>query len=192
MVVVKWGKEKYYFPLPPTDTKLGIIRGNLAETTHLDPSSFKLVHGGAIMKDDNAPISAYHITDNSVIALIGTADPLPPLPSVAQQQSAAAQRSEQSTISQITSELEKVRAELAPGVDMFLASLSGHVDATAHLDKERSRLGELLLQALLRLDAITFDRDWEQAREHRRGAVKEVQSLLDRLDGAWNNPPRAE
>jgi len=53
------------------------------------------------------------------------------------------------------------------------------------LAKEHSRLGELLLQALLRLDAISAEGEWEEARRERKGAVREVQALLDRLDGGW-------
>ena len=41
--------------LPPPDTKLGALRHTLAEYTHLPEHSFKLVHSGAVMKDDNAP-----------------------------------------------------------------------------------------------------------------------------------------
>jgi len=51
--------------------------------------------------------------------------------------------------------------------------------------KEHNRLGELLLQSLLRLDAIVPDTQWEDARRERKDAVREVQALLDRLDAAW-------
>jgi hypothetical protein len=51
------------------------------------------------------------------------------------------------------------------------------------LAKERLRLSELLLQSLLRLDAITTDSEWEEARKERKAGVKEVQTLLDRIDG---------
>lgn len=51
--------------------------------------------------------------------------------------------------------------------------------------QEHTRLSELLLQSLLRLDAIPTDGAWEKARLERKGAVREVQGLLDRLDGGW-------
>jgi len=51
--------------------------------------------------------------------------------------------------------------------------------------QEHNRLSELLLQSLLRLDAIQTDGTWEAARLERKGAVKEVQGLLERLDGGW-------
>jgi hypothetical protein len=44
-----------HLPLPPPDTKLGAIRRSLAEYTHLPEHSFKLIHAGSVMKDDNAP-----------------------------------------------------------------------------------------------------------------------------------------
>jgi len=50
---------------------------------------------------------------------------------------------------------------------------------------EHSRLGELLLQALLRIDILPMDPTWPDARAERKRAVKTVQGLLDRLDGGW-------
>ena len=43
------------FDLPPPDTPLAAIRSSLAEYTHLAPDAFKLIHAGAVMKDDSAP-----------------------------------------------------------------------------------------------------------------------------------------
>lgn len=51
--------------------------------------------------------------------------------------------------------------------------------------QDHTRLGELLLQSLLRLDAIAPERDWPTARAERKAAVREVQELLDNLDSAW-------
>jgi len=53
------------------------------------------------------------------------------------------------------------------------------------LELEHTRLAELLLQSLLRLDAINVEGEWEVARKERKAGVKEVQGLLDRLDGGW-------
>lgn len=106
-----------------------------------------------------------------------------------------------------------MRSTLQPDVDSFLAALgpgsaAPHVGSTttttttapppkpasaarsgmqAPLDFEREhvRLGELLLQSLLRLDAINAEGEWEVARKERKGAVMEVQALLDRLDRGW-------
>lgn len=116
-------------------------------------------------------------------------------------------RTEENTIKQIQSELDKVRATLQPDVDQFLSDLQGTPTATAEapqpagqlkaqsgtatpnkqpdLTLEHARLGEMLLQSLLRLDAINAEGEWEQARKERKLAVKEVQGLLDRLDSGW-------
>lgn len=115
-------------------------------------------------------------------------------------------KSHQSTISQIHSELTKVRSELAPGVDLYLTNAApphhnthahrghghGHTqNKNAHQgqhpghEKERTRLSELLLQSLLRLDGITAtssNESRDDVRRERKEAVKEVQGLLDRLD----------
>ncbi|KAI0949330.1 hypothetical protein AcW1_008974 [Taiwanofungus camphoratus] len=211
--VVKWGRERLHFPLPPPDTKLATLRHDLAAYTQLPAQSFKLIHAGAVMKDDNAPISAYGIKPSSTIALVG-GEPLPAHPQRATAKLSAKaraprERTEASTVAQIRSELDAVRATLQPSVDVFLSALdpaapvpapaptvaasapapqaAGTAAATPlpELEQEHVRLGELLLQALLRLDAITAEGEWEEARRERKGAVREVQALLDRLDGGW-------
>lgn len=108
---------------------------------------------------------------------------------------ASSTSSEQVTIALIHAELSSVRSQLTPAVHSFLAALSPPADAPPS-HREHSHLGELLLQSLLRLDAIDPDRDWFTARVERKAAVKEVQELLDNLDAAWatftnnNNPPQ--
>ncbi|KAH9942266.1 uncharacterized protein BXZ73DRAFT_74553 [Epithele typhae] len=207
---VKWGREKLRFTLPPPTSKLGELRDEIAAYTQLPRDSFKLIHAGAVMKDDNAPVSAYSLKPGSTIALVGGGDPIKPPSSRASLQEKPP-RTEDTILSQIRSELDKVRATLQPDVDSFLAALAPTASAAhvgpgptptappprpasaaastarppADLAHEHVRLGELLLQSLLRLDAITAEGEWETARKERKGAVKEVQSLLDRLDSGW-------
>jgi hypothetical protein len=132
-------------------------------------------------------VSAYSIQEHSVIVLIGSSAPLSKQRA---QPSASANKSEQSTITQIHSEMDNVRTTLLPDVDTFLMSLlpsrSESTPSHQKLEAEHNRLAELLLQALLRLDAITPDGTWQEARAERKGAVKEVQALLDRLDEGWS------
>lgn len=47
--------SRFTFDLPPPDTPLSQIRSSIAEYTHLPRDAFKLIHKGAVMKDDNAP-----------------------------------------------------------------------------------------------------------------------------------------
>ncbi|KDQ57806.1 hypothetical protein JAAARDRAFT_35495 [Jaapia argillacea MUCL 33604] len=241
---VKWGRERLHFDLPPPETKLSVIRHMVAEYTQLPEHSFKLVHGGAVMKDDNAPISAYKIRSNSTIALIG-GESLSSEPSTSSSKSTpkpSEPRTEQTTISHIRMERERVKHTLAKEVDEFLSILKASSfssptsddppqlpptppptttstapsPAVAHLHPSSSpttrappqlhtpppplhttrasiaelepthaKLSELLLQSLLKLDAITPEGGWEQARKERKDAVREVQGVLDRLDGEW-------
>jgi hypothetical protein len=151
-------------------------------------------------------VSAYNIRGNSTIAMIGdTSSDLGQLPPTQSNTSSSMQKTESSTISQIRSELDTVRNSLTNDINSFLHAISSpsasnsfhHSIYSAQptsnpdpipirtLEKEHTRLAELLLQALLRLDAITTDGAWEDARRERKDAVREVQGLLDRLDGGW-------
>lgn len=172
-ITVKWGKERFSFELPPPDTKLSAIRTAIAEHTHIPYNAFKLIHKGTVMKDDNASVAQYRLSQNSSITLIAHDHPLPPLPPSLPQ--------EQSLIHTISSELANVRTVLVPPLHTLLATPR---ENTPVQQKEYRRLGELLLQSLLRLDALAPERDWQVAREQRKAAVKEVQALLDCLDDA--------
>ncbi|KAG2150903.1 hypothetical protein DEU56DRAFT_778998 [Suillus clintonianus] len=231
MIHVKWDRETLHFPLPPPETKLGKLRTDLAEYTHLPLGSFKLIHAGAVMKDDSAPLTAYKIRENSTIALIG-GHSLPsaptPAPSSRPQPKVKEPPTEQSTITAIRTELDRVRTSLVPDVDALVSALapstattvppptsaptpaSGsaptqsfsspaqvssfpppHPTVASYSSKptssDHTRLSELLLQSLLRLDAMHLaGSDWPEARAERKAAVREVQGVLDRLDGAWS------
>ena len=87
-----------------------------------------------------------------------------------------------SAIALIHAELAAVRTNLSLAVDSFLANPDQPRQAQ---HKEHTRLGELLLQALLRIDGVPSEGDWQHARQERKAAVREVQALLDRLDGRW-------
>ncbi|KAF8894010.1 hypothetical protein BD779DRAFT_1669512 [Infundibulicybe gibba] len=164
VVSVHWNRERITFQLPPPDTLLGALRDSLAEYTRLPPDAFKLIHNGAIMKDNSAPISAYGLHENSTIALIGATNQPP---------TGATSQSEQSIVNFIRHELDHVRSTLTPDVHAFLS---------APHEKEHNRLGELLLQSLLRLDSVSTEPAWDTARLERKLAVREVQALLDSLD----------
>lgn len=224
MIHVKWDRETLHFPVPPPETKLGKLRTDLAEYTHLPLGSFKLIHAGAVMKDDSAPLAAYKIRENSTIALIGghslPSAPTPATPSRPQPK-VKEPPTEQSTITAIRTELDRVRTTLVPDVDALVSALTPSVATTVlsptstptpasgsaptqslnstvqapHLpppnptptSSDHTRLSELLLQSLLRLDAMHLaGSDWPEARAERKAAVREVQGVLDRLDGAWS------
>ncbi|KAH9485103.1 hypothetical protein JR316_0002010 [Psilocybe cubensis] len=171
-VTVKWGRDRFSFDLPAPDTLLSAVRHSIAAYTQLPYSAFQIIHDGAVCADDNAPIGAYHLRPNSTIAIVANQD-MPPPP----------KNSEHAQIAAIHAELAAARADLAPAQAALLRDLADRPRAA--LAKEHSRIAELLLQALLRLDAINPEHDWLIARADRKAAVKELQALLDELDAEW-------
>jgi len=141
------------------------------------PSSWHRDLFGDVFTNVITPVLSYGLKNKSAIAVVGGPE----------QVSAAPERkTEKRVITQIESELDKVRTGLLPSVDKFLDTLSNQtITPGDSLDREHTRLGELLLQSLLRLDAIHAESEWEQARKDRKAGVREVQTLLDRLDTGW-------
>lgn len=188
-----------------------VIRDKIAEHTGLAVDRFKLIKSGAIMKDENATLSAYGLKPGATIALMGSPEILDEKPPATSSFGGVSKLSygknqpsgpptEQSTLQAIQAEIESVRNSLEPAIASFLSSVPSGivkpVDANtlaiptlSHEDAKttHAQLGELLLQALLRLDAITPESSWAGVRSARKGAVKEVQGLLDRLDDGWRN-----
>ncbi|GJJ06461.1 hypothetical protein Clacol_000653 [Clathrus columnatus] len=183
---VKWGKERLHIVLPSPDPKLGTIRESLAEYSHVPIENIKLIYGGGIMKDDSYPISMYGIQEGSTIHMVGSTDRPPsrnassPVP-----KPPPSRPTESDLIRKIQAELHKTRESLIPPLDLFLTRTASSPAPRPELEKEHMRLGELLLQSLLRLDALTPEGTWEDARSQRRGAVREVQGMLDKLDNSW-------
>ncbi|KZS93942.1 hypothetical protein SISNIDRAFT_453655 [Sistotremastrum niveocremeum HHB9708] len=184
-LTIKWGKERFYLDLPPPETKLATVRQFIADQTHLPKDAFKMIHAGGVMKDDSAPISAYGLKPKSNITVIGSGE-LPPSRPGGVGAKSTERLTEQSTIATIRSELEGLRGTLVPALDKFLSNIQSDAKTlAADAEQEHARIAELLLQCLLRLDTLSPEGEWVDARKERKVAVKEVQSLLDRLDGAW-------
>lgn len=143
-------------------------------------------------------VSSYRLRSNATLQLVGSAEHIPA-------SSGGPQKSDASTVSQIQEQLNSVRSNLVPSLERFLETLptasNPHPSVPAPpnpltnssstsfspIQKEHAKLNEFFLQELLNLDAIVIDTEWEQARQERKAAVKEVQSYLDRLDDAWNS-----
>lgn len=192
-VSVKYGRDRLSFAIPDPTTPVSAIRQSLADYTGLPYDGFKLIHKGAVIRDDNAPIAAYNITTSSVLQLIPTnheehyqyqqQQQQPQQQQPVQVAPPTTSGAESAVLHTIHTELATVRSSLTPALNNLLLRVSSSNQATSDKDrKEFLRIGELLLQSLLRLDAIVPDREWDTARAERRAAVKEVQGLLDTLD----------
>jgi BAG domain len=131
-------------------------------------------------------VSAYGIGNGSTLHMVGAAECPPSKNTPAAPREAPQRATEPELISKINEELQQTRRSLVPSLDAFLGTLDSSTQSpTSELEREHVRLGELLLQSLLRLDALMPEGTWEDARTLRKGAVREVQGLLDRLDDGW-------
>ena len=129
-------------------------------------------------------VSAFNLKANATIQLIGSAAPVPS----ARPQAPAKEVpiTQTAMVKTIQAEIDSIHLELLPSLTTFEASLSAtDKPPQESLKQEYTRLGELLLQTLLRLDSFTPEGEWEEARKARKAAVKEVQELLTRIDTAW-------
>lgn len=171
------------------------------------PFFFSLMWFGPEQGENRVPlekVSTYKLKENATIALIGGDTLAPEKPSAPasvpattkQKTKASTPQTEEGTIVAIRAELGRVKETLVPDVDAFVLALAapslGSERTTAGrpashpTPQDHTRLSELLLQSLLRLDALYMPgADWPEARVERKAAVKEVQGVLDRLDGAW-------
>lgn len=176
-VTVKWGgtNQSFHFDLPSPDTTLAAIRHSIAAYTQLPYNAFLMLHDGAVMQDDSAAIAAFHLRPNSTITIVTDTNTT----TFTHDNNQAAQ------IAQIQAEVATVHNTLAPAHAQLLQSLQ--TLPKAQLSKEKSRISEMLLQALLRVDAIVPEKEWVNARAERKVAVKTIQELLDQLDSAWTS-----
>ncbi|KAJ3122304.1 hypothetical protein HK101_006601, partial [Irineochytrium annulatum] len=83
--------------------------------------------------------------------------------------------------------MSHVRAEVVPLIDAFSAGstqfLSSPADDWKTLREQHARIGELLLQSLLKIDGVQVPAFHEDVRARRKECVREVNALLDRVDG---------
>ncbi|KAJ7076343.1 hypothetical protein B0H15DRAFT_955700 [Mycena belliarum] len=94
--------------------------------------------------------------------------------------STASSTGENLALSAIASEMSKIQNELSPAITTFARTFQ--LSDRGPREKERLRLSELSLRFLERLDAISVESGWDDARRQRKSAVKEVQALQTRLD----------
>jgi len=147
-------------------------------------------------------VSAYKLKPGSSLTLIGSTSSIPTKKETAP--AGPDVRTEAGMNTAIAAELDKVAKTITPDLTSLLATLSfspqkntTQSDAEPSAPAEQpspealklnhSRLAELLLQSLLRLDALTPPTEWEETRRARKAAVKHVQASLDSLDMAWKS-----
>lgn len=176
-ITIKWGKERFHYLTNPNYTKLRLLRQFVADQTHLDIGAFKLIFSGGVMRDDDVLLDSYGLSQGSIITVIGSLDK--PLHGPSARRGLSELKTEQSLMLTIQNELNAVNHSLRPAVDSFLQL---NAPSGSDFDAEHRRLGELLLQSLLRLDALSPETHWTEARTRRKQAVKQIQAMLSELD----------
>src|SRR6266481_5780777 len=109
----------------------------------------------------DGPVSTYGIRDGATLQMIGHAElpsskkaPVPP--------KNPQRPTEHSLVSKIQEEIKRIHHSLVPSLEAFLGHLQSlSPPPTLELEREHARLGELLLQSLLRLDALAPEGNWE-------------------------------
>jgi hypothetical protein len=98
---------------------------------------------------------------------------------------AAAHDAQHTAMAAITTELSKMQGELAPSVSAFL-------HATEAPERDRARLLELISHSLERLDAVSLEPEWQEARKERRHAIQELQRLESMLETSHQDPASSD
>ncbi|PPQ98792.1 hypothetical protein CVT24_003349 [Panaeolus cyanescens] len=166
-VRVNWGtqNEHFLFDLPDPSTPLGTIREIIAAHIDVAPDTFKIVHDGALILDNNAPISHYAIRHDSILQLVtptGESD------------------EERLKITAIKEQLVAIRV-LGNELARFTQRES---QSQATYTKQLAYFQESFTQLLLRLDATDLQKNWVHARALRKEGVASAQAFLDRIDAA--------
>ncbi|KAF9050001.1 hypothetical protein BJ165DRAFT_1455718 [Panaeolus papilionaceus] len=169
-VRVNWGtqNEHFLFDLPDPTTPLGTIRQIIAAQIDVPPDAFKIVHDGALMLDNNAPISQYALRPDSILHLVtptGESD------------------EERQKIKAIRDELVAIRV-LGNELARFTQGAQRDSQPQSTYTRQLAYFQERFTQLLLRLDAIDLQKNWVNARALRKEGVASAQAFLDRIDAA--------
>ncbi|CAO3573312.1 unnamed protein product [Mortierella alpina] len=191
---IRWNDEKYTIDFEGrilSQIKLKELREVCKDLTGVPLGGLSLMHGDAIIKDDNAPLSSFAIKAGAKITVKG----IKPTEEQIKEMTTNGDPEEYALILRISGMLEKTRDFLSEhlpvyeqAVDAYLLSKPAPFSMQVmpaprkKLHDLHGMLSENLLQSLLALDGVTCKPDFEVARVKRREAVKETQKLLDIID----------
>lgn len=188
----------------PEITQVSQLAGTLAHHTGIPVDQLKIVYKGAVLKDQSLTLSAYGITDGSLLAVVGNKDPIPqaptptPPPQVVKKKNKQPETNDEQVLTDWIRNLVKgVVDPLEASIATFVSQTSkdatnrpAHIPPFDTLQKEHARLNEFLLRGLLDLDGIEIPSEWSNARMERKMGVRRVQGDLTRIDDAWGDRKR--
>ncbi|RUS28576.1 hypothetical protein BC938DRAFT_481723, partial [Jimgerdemannia flammicorona] len=191
-LLIQWGKHKFHVDFTGYERveekgfeaiTLAMLKERCKDVTSVPINAMKLLHSGAIMKDDTAPLSSFGLHPNAKIILMGTK----PDDQEVLTTTTTGNPEEHALLTRISATLSKATTVLLPQIDTYEQAALNSPPVTDTVARKRltdthNMLSEQLMQLLLQLDGIAFAPEFEAARQKRREAVRTVQGFLDRLD----------
>ncbi|RCH78614.1 hypothetical protein CU098_006797, partial [Rhizopus stolonifer] len=149
--------------------------------TGISPNQMKLNAFGALMNNDELPISVYGLRPGCFVTLKSLPKPK------AKPTSQPIEKNEQVLLDQIKATQTKIDTDLATEVKTYEKEVKAFM---AQTDKEAKKkhvykgayLNEQLMHVLFDLDGLICGPDYTTARQARKEAVKHAQALLDKVD----------
>jgi hypothetical protein len=207
-IVREHANLRYNIPIPnPSTTPLSQLQATLSAQTSIPTTQLKIIHKGAVLKDNTLTLSSYGITDGTQLVMIGKEGEIPSAPEPRQQiVKKKNKQPETDTESVLT---DWIRSLVNSTLDPLGASIATFLSYTRQpkegeevnrpkqipkddvLQREHARLSELLLRGLLDLDGVEIPSEWQTARKERKEGVRRVQGELNKVDEAWGEKKAA-
>ncbi|KAJ3067295.1 hypothetical protein HDU98_009517 [Podochytrium sp. JEL0797] len=145
-----------------------------------------------MMKDMNASLIHYGIKNGSKIMMMGDTAPPPraptSLPSTPSEQLHTT-TPEDLALTTLQTATATLTTTILPLIDQYIALADQHTSSDSldasrskHLRQEHARMSELVLQVLLKVDAVKAPEGDEVVRMRRKEAVRECNRLLEKVD----------
>jgi hypothetical protein len=200
---------RYNIPIPsPSTTPLSQLQATLSAQTSIPTTQLKLIHKGAVLKDNTLTLTSYGITDGSQLVMIGKEGEIPTASEPRQQQVVKKKNKQPETDTEsvltdwirnlVNSTLDPLGASIATFLSYTRQPKEGEeinrpkqIPKDDVLQREHARLSELLLRGLLDLDGVEIPSEWQNARKERKEGVRRVQGELNRVDEAWGEKKAA-
>ncbi len=189
-VLHEQSKQTYHIDFPPDSIERGTIlvkhlRHKIRHSLGLGSQTFQVLAAGRLIKDDNSSLASWRVQSGSKV-LVRTeleATKRHVGKHVGSKAKKGPHNSAAAIIRDIDALVSETRESLLADVDFFLASPP---ESEKERNDTQNRLGELLLQKLLKLDAIELPSidppERMIAKQKRREGVKWIQALIDKVE----------
>ncbi|KAI9322488.1 hypothetical protein BX666DRAFT_2108991 [Dichotomocladium elegans] len=202
-IEVKWGSSRFKVDFADgefEDTTVYSLKTKLQSITHLAIDKMKLLAYGVVMKDDQAPLTAYGIHSGSKMLLMGTKGSLPQARAMTNNNNAdddhnraavsAHKSNEDEILVRIRQVTTKLSGDIQPDIEQYEHRVKQFIMSPSPRDpKEQKKLvdygnylNEQLMRTLFAFDGILCDAELEQARQERKRGVQQCLILQEKVD----------